>query len=567
MRSDASGPLSIRNARSIYFGGSVLLLADEVYVNGELAGRQGSLPPNPVLSLSQQDAVFGVPAGGAAPGTTAAIAIRVWCPPGFRMPIYAGAMRLSIDETRNVLLAYRADHAAALIADGLNLALNGLIAILSISLLSVWRRTGGRDLLLCGLVLITSALFSLLRGQAPIEFWALSWRTYALIWVALEAISMAATVELLWVVHRLRAPTLKRLYYACLVLFNGADLVLFLSITPSALAHWSILAMLPTICGYNFIQISVNLWALLVRKENRLIAVAIIAISTSAELEIFGVLAGGTKVGPFYEEYFGLAFFLCEFALLILLGQRAWQAWRARDELRAEFEAAREVQEQLVAPAVDLPGFKIESAYVPAKRVGGDFFRVLPEFDGSVLVIVGDVSGKGLKAAMTVSAIMGALRGCSLRSPAEILSYLNRVLFGQVGGFVTCCVTRIGADGTMTFANAGNPAPYCNGEEMVVEPGLPLGLVTDGCYEESRYQLATGDRLTFVSDGVVEATNPQGELYGFERTQAISKESANVIAEAATRFGQEDDITVRTLTKESIEVSANTQLPVPALSA
>jgi serine phosphatase RsbU (regulator of sigma subunit) len=215
---------------------------------------------------------------------------------------------------------------------------------------------------------------------------------------------------------------------------------------------------------------------------------------------------------------------------------------------------------------VDVPGFRIESAYVPARNVGGDFFRVLPEADGGVLVVVGDVSGKGLKAAMTVSAIMGALHDYSSIRPAEVLAHLNRVLYGRVGGFVTCCAAFIAMDGTMTLANAGNPAPYCNGEEIAVEPGLPLGILGEASYEETRYQIAPGDRLTFVSDGVVEATNPQGELYGFGRTQAISTQPAHTIAEAVKRFGQEDDITVLTLTRESIESPSNIHLSAASVS-
>ena len=93
------------------------------------------------------------------------------------------------------------------------------------------------------------------------------------------------------------------------------------------------------------------------------------------------------------------------------------------------------------------------------------------------------------------------------------------------------------------------PAPYRNGEEMAVEPGLPLGLLAEATYAETRYRLAPEDKLTFVSDGVIEATNPQGELYGFVRTQAISNQPANAIAEAATQFGQEDDITVLSVTR------------------
>jgi serine phosphatase RsbU (regulator of sigma subunit) len=148
---------------------------------------------------------------------------------------------------------------------------------------------------------------------------------------------------------------------------------------------------------------------------------------------------------------------------------------------------------------------------------------------------------------------MGALRGCESRRPAEVLEYLNRVLVGQISGFVTCSVALISAEGLMTLANAGNPAPYRNGEEMPVAPGLPLGMITLASYEEARCQIAPGDRLSFVSDGVIEATSPTGELYGFDRTAAISTQPASGIAQAAQAFGQEDDITVLTVTRVPAE--------------
>jgi hypothetical protein len=225
--------------------------------------------------------------------------------------------------------------------------------------------------------------------------------------------------------------------------------------------------------------------------------------------------------------------------------------------LDAELAAAREIQRLMVPEELPpTPGYVIESIYRPAAQVGGDFFQVIPLGGGQTLLVVGDVSGKGLKAAMTVSAIMGSLHDYRAGKPSEVLAHLNRVLFGRVNGFVTCCATHIAADGTMTLANAGNPAPYRNGKEMAVEPGLPLGMIAESNYADTRHQVAPGDRLTFVSDGVVEATNQKGEIYGFERTLAISNQSANAIAEAAAQFGQEDDITVVTVTRESVEVPA-----------
>ncbi len=236
------------------------------------------------------------------------------------------------------------------------------------------------------------------------------------------------------------------------------------------------------------------------------------------------------------------------FALLLFLIRRFSLARQEETRLSSEFESARNIQSLLIPPKPPVtPGFAIESVYLPASEVGGDFFQIMPANDGSLLVFVGDVSGKGLKAAMTVSAIIGALRGCAARKPAEVLAHLNRVLHGQITGFVTCTGALISANGRMSLANAGNLAPYCNGEELAVESGLPLGIVADAGYSETTYQLNPGDRLTFLSDGVVEATNEHRELFGFDRTQAISNRSAGTIAEIAKQFGQQDDITVLTI--------------------
>ncbi len=237
-------------------------------------------------------------------------------------------------------------------------------------------------------------------------------------------------------------------------------------------------------------------------------------------------------------------------AVLAILVNRFARTRREEERYANEFEAARSVQSLLVpATAPSTPGFTVESIYIPASEVGGDFFQVLPGDDGSLLIVVGDVSGKGLKAAMTVSTIIGALRNETSRQPAEVLAHLNRVLHGQISGFATCSAALIAADCAMTVANAGNLAPYLNGKELAVDSGLPLGILADGSYAETHYELAQGDQLTFVSDGVVEATNEKRELFGFERTQAISKQPAQAIAETAKSFGQEDDISVLSVTR------------------
>lgn len=558
VRRDAAGPIAVQISNQ-----SASLIAAELFVNGVPVGRQGSLPPRAAPIAFARDAVFDLPPGTAGTGMNVLVAFRAWYPPGFRSRAGATA-EFAIDESRNLHLELRADHSAALIGDGPNLALNAIIFLMGAGLIAFWRWAGGHDLLVCSWMLMAASLMLLWGASVSLGLVAVSLWTYYLVYVGLQALSMAATVELVWAVHNLRALGLKRLYHASWVIGNSTFLILSLGVKPSPIVFWSHLAMMPALLCFDSIQLAVNLWALIARRANRLVAVAMIVIPVTDLLQGYGHLRG-VRIGPFYETYFGLSLFLCEFALFAMLGRRAWKVWRARDELRVEFEAAHEMQQQLVAPVADAPGLRIESVYAPAKHVGGDFFRVLPDKDGSVLVVVGDVSGKGLKAAMTVSAIMGALRGCNARGPREVLEYLNRVLYGQVSGFVTCCATLIAGDGEMTHANAGNPAPYRNGEEMVVGAGLPLGILPESRYEETRCRLASGDRLTFVSDGVLEATSPQGELYGFERTQAISSQNAESIAAAAQMFGQEDDITVLTVTRlaEGGKTEAPQAVPTP----
>jgi Stage II sporulation protein E (SpoIIE) len=243
--------------------------------------------------------------------------------------------------------------------------------------------------------------------------------------------------------------------------------------------------------------------------------------------------------------------------ITVLMLRRYLQGQRQREQWKLEIEQARQVQQLLVpASAPVTPGFSVESVYLPAQQVGGDFFQVLPGDDGSLLIVVGDVSGKGLKAAMTVSTIVGALRGCTVRKPAAVLMYLNRVLYGQISGFATCTAALISSDGAVTLANAGNLAPYCNGEELDVQSGLPLGIEAEGSYVETSYQIDPGDRLTFVSDGVVEAANEKRELFGFARTLAISQQPAHAIAEAAKQFGQQDDISVLSVTRSGVREAA-----------
>lgn len=223
--------------------------------------------------------------------------------------------------------------------------------------------------------------------------------------------------------------------------------------------------------------------------------------------------------------------------------------------LEQEFKSARELQQILVPEALpDIAGFTLTSAYKPAAEVGGDFFQIISLPESSTLIVLGDVSGKGLKAAMTVSLLVGAIRMVAetSSSPAEILAALNRRLEGRMqGGFATCIALRLDPDGACTLATAGHPSPFLNQREIDLPGALPLGITPYALYEETTLQLREGDHFALYTDGLLEARNATGELYGFERLNILfgSFPTALMATEEAVAFGQNDDITVLTLTR------------------
>ena len=279
---------------------------------------------------------------------------------------------------------------------------------------------------------------------------------------------------------------------------------------------------------------------------------------------LWAILTGGHRwVEPYWTFWnrtfnwpfpFGLYDLSIAILLLAILGIVVLRFARSRhdeEQMKNEREAARAVQQVLIPDAIPaVPGIRIESVYKPAGEVGGDFFQILATKTGGVLIAIGDVSGKGMPAAMTVSLLVGTLRTLAhfTHSPGQILAAMNQRMLGRSeGGFTTCLVLRVDPDGILIAANAGHLAPYRNGEEVQIESCLPLGIASDATYNESSLQLDPDDRITFLTDGVVEAQSPTGELFGFDRTRNISTQSAEAIAAAAQAHGQEDDITVLTV--------------------
>ena len=269
-------------------------------------------------------------------------------------------------------------------------------------------------------------------------------------------------------------------------------------------------------------------------------------------------LVNPISVGPVSIRTADLSSLLFLVAIGFVMFFRFTRVSREQARSAAELDAAREIQQRLVPLRLPrIPGYVVQTAYLPAQEVGGDFYQVLEQGDGSTLLVLGDVSGKGLKAAMTGTLAIGALRSLAaeIQSPSALLQRLNRaILDTQDGGFITCICARISLAGQLQLANAGHLSPYLNGAEVALEPGLPLGITAASDYAETSLQLAPEDTLTFLSDGVVEAQSRSGELFGFDRTLALSRASATQIATAAQEFGQSDDITVLTLTMEPAAV-------------
>jgi len=213
-----------------------------------------------------------------------------------------------------------------------------------------------------------------------------------------------------------------------------------------------------------------------------------------------------------------------------------------------ELEQARELQQRVLVPEpIASKVFTVETAYYPARTVGGDFFQVIPHPDGSLLIVVGDVSGKGMAAAMLVAVLVGTARTRADETfdPAAILHSLNDRMLGRSGDhFATCIAACIRPGGTMLIANAGHIPPFRNGVALDLPGSIPLGIIQGAQYDVQVIELDPADRLIFVTDGIPEARNAGGHLLGFDELARLSSLPPQAIADAAIEYGQDDDITI-----------------------
>ncbi len=240
---------------------------------------------------------------------------------------------------------------------------------------------------------------------------------------------------------------------------------------------------------------------------------------------------------------------------------------RTRQRFEQELEVARLIQQNFLPRELpELTGWQVSAYYRPAREVGGDFYDVIPLPEGQVGFVVGDVTDKGVPAALVMAATRSVLRASAQRlvDPGEVLERVNEHLCPDMPDkmFVTCLYGVLEpATGRLRFANAGHDLPYVKTADGVVElraRGMPLGLMTGMAYEEKEYVLAPGDSVLLHSDGVVEAHAPDGDMYGFPRLMdAVDRHPGGgelidrVLAELDRFTGpgaeQEDDVTMVTL--------------------
>jgi serine phosphatase RsbU (regulator of sigma subunit) len=241
----------------------------------------------------------------------------------------------------------------------------------------------------------------------------------------------------------------------------------------------------------------------------------------------------------------------------------------ARERIEQELLVARRIQQALLPRHVPaLPGWQITTYYQPAREVGGDFYDFLHLPNDKLGLVIGDVTDKGVPAALVMATTRSILRTAAHASysPGEVLAHVNNLVYADIppNMFVTCFYAILDvASGRLRYANAGHDLPYHRHSTGVTElraRGMPLGLMPDMCYEEKEGQLAPSDCVLFYSDGLVEAHNRQRELFSFGRLCDIlanypmkgNMALIDLLLDALANFTgtgweQEDDITLVTL--------------------
>jgi serine phosphatase RsbU (regulator of sigma subunit)/predicted ester cyclase len=259
-----------------------------------------------------------------------------------------------------------------------------------------------------------------------------------------------------------------------------------------------------------------------------------------------------------------------------LLGQRLEQEKIERERIEQELLVAQRIQQASLPKEVpQLDGWEINPYYQPAREVGGDFYDFHLLSEGRLGLVVGDATGKGVPAALVMATTCGMLRlaaqALESSSPGEVLERVNETLLARIppNMFVTCFYAILEPQsGSLIYANAGHDLPYlrrrnANAEELRAR-GMPLGLMPSMSYEQKEIELDAGEAVLFYSDGLVEAHDPKGEMFGFPRLRELVAEHAaeerslgNILLEELYSFvgeswEQEDDITLLNLRRSPL---------------
>ena len=547
-----------------------ILTSYRVYVDGNLVGGSGKMPssfPNSVISYH----IFPLTQSGSASERTVQVAIRVWHSPIWASyvgggPFFSG--HLAGDPT---LLEKEQHHHQIsrniAYVDAYSYTITATLVGIGILCLFFFRPAELEYLWFALMLLAQAADIALLVAKQVFSLPSLI--IYDLSDGALVAITIISALCFFSIVLKVRIGLLGRIFLA-LAAFSPIPAVLYWPgwLDGAASSAVQICCLIPAIAWILYVLIARSLTGNLDARLLLIPTLLDLGFYLADNVAIVLGQAGWIKnpyilsstpipIPPFSMRpgiLFHLVFLL---ALLVFLIRRFSMARRKEEHMAGELEAARQVQQILMPEQLDqCPGFNVESIYQPAEQVGGDFYQQIALTQGGMLIVVGDVSGTGLPAAMMVSVLVGAIRAEAAHSPdpTGMLASLNERMMGRSsGGFTTCLAAHLTADGLLTMANAGHLPPYLNGVEIEIPGSLPLGILPRADYESTTVLLQPGDRLTFVSDGVVEAqSKPHAKsqstaLFGFDRTRQLSLRPAAEIADAARLFGQTDDITVVTV--------------------
>jgi hypothetical protein len=544
-----------------------LLTSYQVFADGRLIGQFGGLPPHAEY-LVGYDQVFALPPD-LPPRQAVTFAIRVWHGPLFPTGVSGGPLsttRVGTSDALRMQETYDAWGRFWSSGSGNALMMMNLLAAF-FGLFLFWMRPRDREYLWFGIYELTTGLDHLIVDYAhfhPMREWTLSWLDLAfsatswilflffiftilngrknwLFWGAIATEVVTILAHIVFLMEWISLVQFNLIWAVALLPYFGCILVLLYQKAREGVAEAKLMLIPVGLCYLCWLtRILLN------------------ALGQSGHAWVYRSLHWFFEVSrsPFPFSVNDLADMLMLVAVVAVLPLRFARSRRDEERLASEMESARAVQQVLIPNEIPpVPGFAIHCVYKPAGQVGGDFFQVIPLASGGALIALGDVSGKGMPAAMTVSLLVGTLRTLAhyTQSPSGILSSMNRrMLARSQGGFTTCIVLRAEPQGIVTVANAGHLAPYLAGQEIAVENGFPLGISGETGYTESVFQLPVGTQLTLYTDGVVEARARSGELFGFDRAAVLSTQPAEVIAQTAQSFGQDDDITVLTVALEPV---------------